>query len=62
MLPLLFASLMQLRRQKYEGRRQKETLRINARDLIKLLRIYFSTYLKVGALDRMAEHRGLISV
>jgi hypothetical protein len=52
----------ELRRQKYEGRRQKETLRINARDLIKLLRIYFSPYLKAGALDRMAEHRGVLYV
>jgi hypothetical protein len=51
-----------LRRQKYEGRRQKESLRINARDLINLLRIYFPPYLKAGALDRMAEHRGLTLV
>ena len=58
MQPLLYDSpLERLRRHKYEGRRQKETLRINAfaqrlckeRNFIKLLRIYFSPYLKAGA-------------
>ena len=51
------SSSLTLRRQKYEGRRQKETLRINAfakrllkeRDLIKFALYYFSTYLKAGA-------------
>ncbi|WP_414582943.1 aldo/keto reductase [Scytonema sp. PCC 10023] len=34
--------LDELRRQKYEGRRQKASPRMNSGDLIKLLRVYFS--------------------